>query len=254
MGVQTGSRFKIMQRGENQGSGARRTREALEDSSRYTKSIYKEEGREMKRLTRMITLLILVFTLCSCKNNKSSKEYYQGTDLEQLETFTNVTGIELNTEKDAPESNSKLYNYLADNNANGLGAILKYEAYLEEYGFKKVEDSSDEEIAIYLMDGYIIVTGKFSPQPNVIQYGITIPNTKNAEIEEAGSAAEEPEDNKAPEMKPPKDEHTLYSEFCTLVDDGNYAEALDYFIRESLSLNYSDTKDYYNYATAMIYI
>ena len=205
----------------------------------------------MKRLPPIIVSLILVFALCSCDNNKSSKEYYQGTDLKQLETFTSVTGIKLNIEEDTPESNSKLYNYLTDNNADGLGAILKYEAYLKEYGFSKAEDLSDDEITTYLMNDYIIVTGKFSPQSNVIQYTITIPNEKNVVKDESDSEPEDQENTVKPSGNPVKDEAAIYSEFCQMVDNGAYTEAITYLNHESLSLDYADVRNYYQYAKAM---
>lgn len=204
----------------------------------------------MKNLSKIFLLFIILITFCAC-SNKSSIEYYQGTDLEELETFTSVTGIELNIEKDAPESNGKIYNYLADNDADGLGAILKYEAYLEEYGFSKAEDLSNDEITTYLMNDYIIVTGKFSPQSNVIQYAITIPNGMALAEIEAGNKATEQENNETPVTPPQKGDEEIYSEFCQLVDDGNYTEAVRFLEHENLSMEYANTKDYYYYAKAM---
>jgi len=190
----------------------------------------------------------MFFSLSACGKNEPQKEYYQNTDLDNLETFSSVTGIELNITEDAPESNAIIYNYLMDNNADALSAVLKYEAYLEEYGFEKSDDYSEylsDELTAFAMDGYLIVTGKFSPQANVVQYAISVPGEKTLEPERPDNKQEESE------TEPTKDEATIYSEFCQLVDDGKYTDALDVRKRENLSLDYNDTRNYYYYATAM---
>ena len=129
----------------------------------------------MKKSISFLLVLAMVLSLCACGSNSNEKEYYQNTELEKLETFTSITGIELNISQDWPESNSIGYNYLMDNDAKGLGAVLKYETYLQEYGFEKSDTFSTEVSTTYIMGNYVIVTGTARPQDNVIQYVISIP-------------------------------------------------------------------------------
>lgn len=138
----------------------------------------------MKRFLPLSLAIIMCFSMCSCKkqsddeSNNDDKSYYSDTELEQLETFTSITGIELNISQDAPESNSVIYNYIMDNDANGVGAIVKYEAYLEEYGFEKADELSTDDYSAYKMDEYVIVTGSFVVQSNILQYIISIPSNQ----------------------------------------------------------------------------
>lgn len=212
----------------------------------------------MKRFISLLAVMAVLFSLYACGNAEEEKSYYTDTELVELETFTSITGIELNITENYPESNTVSYNYLLDNNADGLGAVLKYEAYLSEYGFEKSDILSDDTATVYVMDEYVVVTGIFYPQSNVIQYVLNIPNEKNVAVEnEAGEASdiapEETEEVQEPEVQ--IDPETVYSEFCRLVTNGSYTDALEYvdeYLKNGiLSVNYSDLSDYYHYAEAM---
>lgn len=200
----------------------------------------------MKRLLSLLLTISMCVSLSACGKSEPQKEYYQNTGIENLETFSSVTGIELNVAEEAPESNYVIYNYLMDNDANGVGAVLKYESYLKEFGFTEDEELLVEDGTVYTMGDYILVAGSFTPQSNILQYVLTIPTKK------AGGTEKLDNQQKEPQTEPEKDDETIYQEFCQLVDDGQYTEALNTRKREKrLSLDYKDAKDYYNYATAM---
>lgn len=203
----------------------------------------------MKKFLLCALSIVLLLSFSACGEKNDDKVYYQNTELENLETFTSITGIEVNITEDCPESNSMMYNYLMDNNADGLGAVIKYEAYLNEYGFEKSDILSSEDSNAYILDEYIIITGTFYPQSNVIQYVVNIPNGKYVSEDETNVIPVESEGVQETEV--PKDEASIYSEFCQLVDEGAYTEAVDYINLEKLPLNYVDANDYYQYAVAM---
>ena len=109
--------------------------------------------------------------------NEKQIETYPNLSFEGFETFTSVTGIELNITKDAPESNGIIYNYIMDNNAAGLGAITKYETYIVDYGFEYSEALSSEGSKTYIKNGVILVTGSFYiEESNALQYVIFVQN------------------------------------------------------------------------------
>ena len=131
-----------------------------------------------KGVTRLLALLFLIsllyILLSACKQQnmeETSKEYYPGT---MIETFTSIAGIELNIQESYPESNSVSYNYLMDNNAAGLSGIIKYGSYLTEIGLTKSEVLSTSDYNTYTCDKYIVITGTYYPQPNVLQYIVNI--------------------------------------------------------------------------------
>lgn len=205
----------------------------------------------MKKIIALIITVIGIFSLVSCNGSSDAEKYYPNTELVELETFTSVTGIELNITENCPESNSVNYNYLMGNNADGLGAVLKYESYLSEYGFNKSDALSTKDSNVYLMDEYIIVTATFSPQDNVIQYVVNIPNGKLVSEDDSSESIEAPQDVDSTVSEPPKNESLLYTEFCRLVDESSYIDAIQYRDDEQLSLDYENTQDYYQYAKAM---
>ena len=217
----------------------------------------------MKKSARYAMLVVLAATsiLSGCGNGKdvaskvettATKEvsYYENTDLVELKTFTNITGVPVTSTQDTPESNSVSYNYILDNNAEGFAAVLKYETYLSEFGFKKLLTS--DKISTYAMDDYYIVVGIFNPQDNIIQYAINIPNEKHVsidDIKETTTAAEK--ETIAKESETAKDNEASYLELCAFVDDNKYDQAIKCVEGGEVSLDYKETKDYYNYAKAM---
>lgn len=207
----------------------------------------------MNRLMSLFFVFIIaVCCLCACENKSSEKDYYPGTELDDLETFTSITGIELNISQDCPESNSVNYNYLMDNDASGLSAVTKYESYLKQYGFKKSEDLSDKDSTVYLTDDFLLITGVFNPQDNVIQYVVNIPNGKYPNVStenDVNNEVKTPQNAEIPADT--KDEAAIYAEFYRLVDIGNYTDAFSYWRQKNLSPDYADARDYYLYARAM---
>ena len=187
-------------------------------------------GKLFKRLNIYILIAsLLVLSGCSktvpSKNNEGTENpFYEKTELKELKTFTELTGIKLTTTEETPESDSISYNYIMDNNADGFAAVLKYETYLVEYGFKKMLTS--DKINTYGMDGYYIVSGIFNPQDNIIQYVLNIPNSRvESEVSEttiAETTQESSEETKA------KDYAESYKEFCEMVDSEDYTIDIEF--------------------------
>lgn len=201
--------------------------------------------------TMLITTALLLYACAAQQKSEASAEYYQDTVIENLETFTSVTGVALNIKEENPESQSISYNYLMDNNAEGLGNVLKYEGYLKEFGFTKNDSLSTDTYTTYQKDGYVVITGSFNPQPNVIQY---IVNVSSIDFNQLAKEDTEPEpSNPTTSTEDPYEE--AYKKIVSLVEDKKYSEARDYYMDNAnySFFHYKDTGDYYHYAEAMAY-
>lgn len=191
----------------------------------------------MKKLKKILILSIILLTLNGCEN----KQYYDDTTIEKLETFTSLTGIKLNISQ--KNDTGMTYNYMMDNNADSVGAILKYESYIRDLGFErneKLEKIANNSSKIYVMDGYLISLTEIK-KDNIIQYVITIPEKSLLEGEL--------------ESKNEKDNDTLYNQLIDLVSQGKYQEAYDFYYNSNLAENfegYSDSKKYMFYSQAMM--
>lgn len=216
----------------------------------------------MKRLVALILASALSLSLVSCSGDteaqispsaspdvEDTKEYYEDTFYENLETFTSVTGVELNITEDF-EEDGIAYNYLMGNDATGVGALLKYESYLKNYGFEAstIDDGSGRNM--FQLDGGYIITRGVDVQDNIVQYIILIPRERV--IAEAANETVSTELKASPSPSPEVDVATAYAEFCSLVDNEKYSEATSYFFKNrALTLDYSDARSYFNYAKAM---
>lgn len=130
----------------------------------------------MKKTARYIIALlsIMALLLVACGQKK---EYYEDTDIKNLETFTSITGIELNIVKDS--NIGKTYNYMLDNTATGIGAITKYLDYIEKSGFVKDSNINQEygndTTSYYIKDGFIITVFQETFSSNTLQFAVHIP-------------------------------------------------------------------------------
>ncbi len=195
------------------------------------------------KIKTKIMILVLCMLLVGCsKEKEEKKEYYENTVIEKFETFTSLTGIELaSTQK---TENEILYNYILDDNANGVGAISKWEQYIEEYGFIYMSNLSKDNMSVYTKGEYIIVMNLSTPTDSTIQYIIAIP-IKN--VTEAYS-----ESNVSDSFG---NQYEDYKKMVELTTNGKYQSAKEFYNNSSLSQKfegYSDSKKYYFYAMAML--
>lgn len=202
----------------------------------------------MKKIIKIALLVTLSILLCACGNNLSrilelkNKEYYADTTIEKLETFTSLTGIELNVSQ--KNETATIYNYIMDHNADSIGAIIKYENYIRDFGFERneeLEKLSYDGSKIYVMDGYLISLTEIT-KDNIIQYVITIPDTSLLDDELKNESSEQ-------------DNNELYSKLVDLASQGKYQEGFDFYNKSNLSENfegYLDSKKYMFYCQAMM--
>lgn len=207
-----------------------------------------------KKICSLIFGLTLVCSsFVGCGNNDKNDptvEYYGDTTIEELETFTSLTGIELNISQS--NSTGMSYNYIMDYNAESVGAMVKYEDYIRNFGFERNEEleklMGDYNSKIYVKDGYLITLTEITTD-NIIQYVITIPQKS---LLEDDSENDNNEDN---DESNETDNDELYKQLVDFSSQGKYQEAYDLYKNSSLSEDfegYSDSKKYMFYAQAMI--
>lgn len=128
----------------------------------------------MKLKIKLVAMsLTLCFVLASCGKTKM---YYENTELKEFETFTSVTGVELvSWQKTEGEYPNVVYNYIMNNDADGIAAMAKWNQYIAEYGFIKEESLSMGDIEVYVKDGYILGLVMSQPTDATIQYVVTVP-------------------------------------------------------------------------------
>lgn len=217
-----------------------------------------------KRLISIMTLVLLTGVLTTGCGNKTTgqtsdiastsatADYYKNTDLKNLETFTSVTGVELNVSQD--DSSGTSYNYLMDNDAKGVGAETKYIKYLEDYGFTENDDLNSifgsTGTTVYTMDGYVIVVLEDQPQDNVLQFAINIPYSKATETNGGETTAD------TTALSQSADLDSLYNQIVELTKKEDFQGAYDLWWNSELSSDfdgYKDSKEYMFLSQAMLY-
>ena len=196
----------------------------------------------MKKLFIVVITIILLVAGCG----KKESDVYPDTTLKDFKTFTAITGTELNIVMDNDEE-TVLYNYLLDNNASGLGAVTKYEKYIQDYGFEKLEEYSSDAMTAYIYDDHLLYTSMQYPQDNVIQYVVGVPRRK---ITETGAELQ------GQQVTADADMDGLYEEIVSLVKNESFQEAYDLWWNSPLSEDfegYKDSKQYMFLSQAMLY-
>lgn len=197
-----------------------------------------------------VVVIAIIAVVVMFYNNKRepvvADNYYKNTALENFETFTSVTGIDL-TSSEETEGNI-LYNYILDDNATGIGAIAKWQQYVKEYGFTYMESLSDEDMEVYTKGEYIVCMFLSQATNATFQYVISVP--KN-------SVTEQYSDKEISNSKEPaENQHDDYAKLVELTTSGDYQEAIDFYNNSNLNNTfegYSDSKKYFFYAEGMLW-
>lgn len=117
---------------------------------------------KMKRL--FIVCLMCVFLMgCGC---------YENTKLENLKTFSKITGYELVGSEVA--GNYNYYYYKVPMDDKMFDKMAKWEDYLSEYGFTYIY--SEDGASMYVKDGYYVCTFIDLATTENIRYVISVPN------------------------------------------------------------------------------
>lgn len=170
------------------------------------------------RLTIACVICLLVFCLTGC----SKAEYYENISLEELESFTSITGITVNSVEEGIDYVK--YEYILTG-AEGH-PLDEYMLYLhDEYGCELSVEESAGLTLVYRYGEEKISMTKVEESFGDVAY-ITLPLT-----------AETIENNKA----------TSYEELKSLIESGNYQQAE----KHELSSDYKDVKALKMYAKGM---
>jgi hypothetical protein len=213
--------------------------------------------KAMRRNLIILITFTLSIVLCSCgSSDKSyqdvsvksyqetsaqsyqdtSVQYYQNTSIKKLETFTSLTGVEVNIQNDL--DTGILYSYIVDADATGVGAVTKYLNYLTQNGFVKNENYSGAG-EVYYKDSDFLMISRLETG-NVIQFTIVLPKT-GTDSTVGQSKAET------------KSEYEQLVQYCV---DGDYTAAQKLYDSSSTiknSENKDSAKKYYLYAEGMDY-
>jgi hypothetical protein len=190
----------------------------------------------MKKMTMLIIIFLMVISIGACGDSDSDKSYYEDTYIEDLETFTSLTGVDVNIQNDL--DTGILYSYIVNVDAEGLGAVTKYYNYLEQNGYTK-SNIQTEAGTIYVKDSNMLMV-QDSQFDNVIQFTIVVP--KISPYSESSEADDISSVNELEQLM----------QYCESED---YASAQKFYLDSSLQK--SDDKDtakkYYLYAEGMEY-